>query len=128
MFIWLFFIYQDLQVKNYNKEEGTIELYVGKIVYKGFVDDKSGIIILNATSGLNANFTNEGGANNTYRFLKNIMGMWLFQNIRKNFDKKYTYDEMMQMAMESNCLIPLYQTVLLISQKLCGMFMIVCFL
>lgn len=50
---------------------------------------------------LNANFTNEGGANNTYRFLKNIMGMWLFQNIRKNLDKKYTYDEMMQMAMES---------------------------
>ena len=50
----------------------------------------------------NANFTNEGGANNTYRFLKNIMGMWLFQNIRKNLDKKYTYDEMMKMAMESS--------------------------
>ena len=30
------------------------------------------------------------------------MGMWLFQNIRKNLDKKYTYDEMMQMAMESS--------------------------
>ena len=29
------------------------------------------------------------------------MGMWLFQNIRKNLDKKYTYDEMMKMAMES---------------------------
>lgn len=51
---------------------------------------------------LKANFTNEGGANNTYRFLKNIMGMWLFQNIRKSLDKKYSYDEMMQMAMESN--------------------------
>ena len=50
---------------------------------------------------MSANFTNEGGANSTYRFLKNIMGMWLFQNIRKNLDKKYTYDEMMQMAMES---------------------------
>ena len=51
---------------------------------------------------LKANFTNEGGVNGTYRFLKNIMGMWLFQNIRKNLDKKYTYDEMMQMAMESD--------------------------
>ncbi len=50
---------------------------------------------------LGANFTNEGGVNGTYRFLKNIMGMWLFQNIRKNLDKKYTYDQMMQMAMES---------------------------
>lgn len=52
-------------------------------------------------AAMNANFTNEGGVNNTHRFLKNIMGMWLFQNIRKNLDKKYTYDEMMYMAMES---------------------------
>lgn len=48
-----------------------------------------------------ANFTNEGGINKRFRFLKNIMGMWLFQNIRKNLDKKYTYDEMMKMAMNS---------------------------
>ncbi len=51
---------------------------------------------------LAANFTNEGGMDYRFRFLKNIMGMWLFQNIRKNLDKKYTYDEMMQMAMASN--------------------------
>lgn len=50
---------------------------------------------------LNAGFTNEGGANNTYTFLKNIMGMWLFQSIRRNLDKKYTYDEMMEMAKKS---------------------------
>ncbi len=49
-----------------------------------------------------ANFANEGGVNGTYRFLKNIMGMWLFQSIRKNLDKKYTYDEMMNMAKESS--------------------------
>ena len=30
------------------------------------------------------------------------MGMWLFQSIRKNLDKKYTYDEMMKMAMGSD--------------------------
>ena len=47
---------------------------------------------------LKANFTNEGGINGRFRFLKNYMGMWLFQNIRKNLDKKYTYDEMMNMA------------------------------
>ena len=51
---------------------------------------------------MEANFSNEGGINYRFRFLKNIMGMWLFQNIRKNLDKKYTYDEMMQMAMESS--------------------------
>ncbi len=51
---------------------------------------------------MNSGFTNEGGIEHRYRFLENIMGMWLFQNIRKNLDKKYTYDEMMQMAMDSD--------------------------
>lgn len=49
-----------------------------------------------------ANLTNEGGVEYRFRFLKNIMGMWLFQNIRRNLDKKYTYDEMMKMAKESS--------------------------
>ena len=51
---------------------------------------------------MNGGFTNEGGVNYRYRFLENIMGMWLFQNIRRNLDKKYSYDEMMNMAMESD--------------------------
>ena len=51
---------------------------------------------------LAANFANEGGIEYRFRFLKNIMGMWLFQSIRKNLDKKYTYDQMMEMAMQSD--------------------------
>jgi rhamnulokinase len=50
---------------------------------------------------LSANFSNEGGIDFRFRFLKNIMGMWLFQSIRKNLNKMYTYDEMMEMAMSS---------------------------
>ena len=50
---------------------------------------------------MKANFSNEGGIEYRFRFLKNIMGMWLFQNIRKNLNMKYTYDEMMHLAMES---------------------------
>lgn len=49
-----------------------------------------------------AGFTNEGGVEYRYRFLENIMGMWLFQNIRRNLDKKYTYDQMMNMACQSS--------------------------
>ena len=49
-----------------------------------------------------ANFTNEGGVEYRFRFLKNIMGMWLFQNIRKELGKRYTYDEMMELAQGSN--------------------------
>lgn len=51
---------------------------------------------------LKENFSNEGGIDYRFRFLKNIMGMWLFQSIRKDTGKKYTYDEMMKMAMESS--------------------------
>lgn len=51
---------------------------------------------------LEANFTNEGGIEYRFRFLKNIMGMWLFQNIRKNLDKALIYDEMMLMAIGSS--------------------------
>lgn len=51
---------------------------------------------------LEANFTNEGGIEYRFRFLKNIMGMWLFQNIRRNINKELTYDEMMMLAMESS--------------------------
>lgn len=49
-----------------------------------------------------AGFTNEGGVEFRYRFLENIMGMWLLQNIRKNLDKKHTYDQMMEMAKRSD--------------------------
>ncbi len=51
---------------------------------------------------MEANFANEGGIDYRFRFLKNIMGMWLFQNIKRNLDNKYSYDEMMNMAMESS--------------------------
>lgn len=47
------------------------------------------------------NFTNEGGIDYRFRFLKNYMGMWLFQNIRRNLNKSTTYDEMMSLA--KNC-------------------------
>lgn len=49
----------------------------------------------------NAGFTNEGGVLYRYRFLKNYMGMWLLQNIRRNLNKSMTYDEMMYLAKDS---------------------------
>ncbi len=53
-------------------------------------------------AALKANFTNEGGIEYRFRFLKNIMGMWLFQCVRKDINKELTYDQMMRLAMESN--------------------------
>lgn len=47
------------------------------------------------------NFTNEGGVGGTFRFLKNIMGLWLIQESRRTWASKgeeYTYAELTQMA------------------------------
>lgn len=47
------------------------------------------------------NFTNEGGVEGTYRFLKNITGMWLLEQCRKEWTKEgkdYTYAEIEQLA------------------------------
>lgn len=51
---------------------------------------------------LDANFTNEGGIEYRYRFLKNIMGMWLLQSIRRDLGKELSYDQMMALAMSSD--------------------------
>ena len=38
-----------------------------------------------------ANFTNEGGYEHRYRFLKNIMGLWMIQSVKKEFEEGYDY-------------------------------------
>jgi len=50
------------------------------------------------------NFTNEGGVGGTFRFLKNIMGLWLIQESRRTWasrGEEYTYGELTKMAEEA---------------------------
>jgi len=47
------------------------------------------------------NFTNEGGMEKRYRYLKNIMGLWMIQSIRKEWQQQgedYGYDEICKKA------------------------------
>ncbi len=44
------------------------------------------------------NFTNEGGAEYKFRFLKNIMGLWVIQEVRRNFDNSHSFAEMVELA------------------------------
>lgn len=50
---------------------------------------------------MEANFGNEGGYGYRYRFLKNIMGLWMIQSVRAEMGKKYSYPELCQMAEEA---------------------------
>lgn len=59
-------------------------------------------IITDATYA--ANLTNEGGAYNTIRLLKNVMGLWLAQQCRATFaaaGQDYDYDQLVHMASQS---------------------------
>jgi rhamnulokinase len=59
--------------------------------------------IINADS-LAYNFTNEGGVGGTFRFLKNIMGLWLVQESRRTWasqGESLSYGELTQMAAEA---------------------------
>lgn len=50
------------------------------------------------------NFTNEGGIEGTIRFLRNISGMWLLEECKKEWEKQgssYKWDELVQMAKEA---------------------------
>ncbi|MFA5794870.1 MAG: rhamnulokinase [Candidatus Brocadiia bacterium] len=44
------------------------------------------------------NFTNEGGVGNTYRFLKNITGLWLLQQCRRCWPSQNDYDNLLRLA------------------------------
>ncbi|MCR5451281.1 MAG: rhamnulokinase [Lachnospiraceae bacterium] len=44
--------------------------------------------------------TNEGGYDRRYRFLKNIMGLWMIQSVRHEMDDKYSFAELCSMAEE----------------------------
>ncbi|HEY2980471.1 MAG TPA: rhamnulokinase family protein [Anaerolineales bacterium] len=53
---------------------------------------------------LEYNFTNEGGACGTWRFSKNIMGLWLIQECRREWMRHgevVSYDTLIQMASDS---------------------------
>ncbi|OPJ62721.1 rhamnulokinase [Clostridium oryzae] len=49
---------------------------------------------------MNYNFTNEGGIDYRYRFLKNIMGLWIIQEVRRNLNNKHSFAELVDLARE----------------------------
>ena len=48
-----------------------------------------------------ANFTNEGGYAYRYRYLKNIMGLWMIQSVRRELPEHYAFSELCDLAREN---------------------------
>lgn len=47
---------------------------------------------------MKANFTNEGGYDHRFRFLKNIMGLWMIQSVKKEFQEDLSFAQICEMA------------------------------
>ncbi|WP_251387379.1 rhamnulokinase [Mediterraneibacter agrestimuris] len=47
---------------------------------------------------MKANFTNEGGYDYRFRFLKNIMGLWMIQSVKKEFEEDLSFGEICSRA------------------------------
>lgn len=66
---------------------GTWSL-MGTELLKARCDEKSQV----------CNFTNEGGYDYRFRYLKNIMGLWIIQSVRHEFEDRYTFAELCKEA------------------------------
>lgn len=49
-------------------------------------------------ASMQANFTNEGGYDHRFRFLKNIMGLWMIQSVKKEFEEDLSFTEICERA------------------------------
>lgn len=49
-----------------------------------------------------ANFTNEGGYDYRFRYLKNIMGLWMIQSVRHELKDAYSFAQLCEMAVKAN--------------------------
>ncbi len=57
-------------------------------------------VAISTEEALKENFTNEGGYERSTRFLKNIMGLWMIQCVRREYNKKYSWGDFVTLSKE----------------------------
>ena len=57
-------------------------------------------VAISTEEALKENFTNEGGYGRSTRFLKNIMGLWMIQCVRREYNKKYSWADFVKLSKE----------------------------
>lgn len=80
------------------KDENAVYLSSGTWSLLG-VENPSPIL---SGAALEAGFTNEGGYGGKIRLLKNIMGLWILQSLRREWEKRYSFSEMAEMALKGD--------------------------
>ncbi len=50
------------------------------------------------TKALDYNFTNEGGVDYRFRFLKNIMGLWMIQEVKRLYNDHYSFADLVTLS------------------------------
>lgn len=71
-------------------------------------------IPINSPKAFDNNFTNEWGAYGTYRFLKNIMGLWMVQEVQRLFEGgKYNFQEMASLSTQT----PFFESMIDVNDK-----------
>jgi len=56
---------------------------------------------ISTMESMEKNFTNEGGYDYRYRYLKNIMGLWMIQSVRSELNHPYTFARLCEIAEEN---------------------------
>lgn len=47
------------------------------------------------------NFTNEGGYDHRFRYLKNIMGLWMLQSVKRELNNEYSFNRLCELAAQA---------------------------
>ena len=77
-------------------EEGALYISSGTWSLLGV----TGAPVLNDAARI-AGYTNEGAHNGRIRFLKNIMGLWIIQSVRRELGEVHSFDELEVLAREA---------------------------
>ncbi|MGP4041221.1 rhamnulokinase [Gracilibacillus sp. D59] len=78
--------------------QNTIYISSGTWSLMGVEHDKP----ISTPKAFDYNFTNEGGANQNIRFLKNIMGLWMIQEVKREWQDQYSFAEFVELAYQES--------------------------
>ena len=91
----------DLKSKTENKQDESSSSEENVLYISSGTWSLMGTELMEANCGPESkacNLTNEGGYDYRFRYLKNIMGLWMIQSVKKEIGQEYSFGEICEMA------------------------------